>query len=79
MVGVPRMRIARIVLASALCLTTSPAWAHPPVTEPPAPFASGLVGPEGLAFGKDGTLYDGTIRKVASKVPTNHRGASLIR
>ncbi len=64
------MRIAWIVLASALCLTTFPAGAHPPVTQPPAPFASGLVGPEGLAFGKDGTLYvgtnDGTIRTVAS-------------
>jgi sugar lactone lactonase YvrE len=64
------MRIAWIVLASALCLTTSPARAHPPVVDAPAPFASGLVGPEGLAFGKDGTLYvgtnDGTIRKVAA-------------
>jgi sugar lactone lactonase YvrE len=64
------MRIVWIVLASALWLTTSPVEAHPPVIEPPAPFASGLVGPEGLAFGKDGTLYvgtnDGTIRKVAS-------------
>jgi hypothetical protein len=64
------MRIAWIVLASALCLTTSPAQAHPAATQPPAPFASGLVGPEGLAFGRDGTLYvgtnDGTIRKVAS-------------
>src|SRR5947207_15178408 len=64
------MRIVWIVLASALWLTTSPVEAHPPAIEPPAPLASGLVGPEGLAFAKDGTLYvgtnDGTIRKVAS-------------
>jgi sugar lactone lactonase YvrE len=69
-VGVPRMRVVAIVLAGALWLGTSTADAHPVTIGAAAPFASGLVGPEGLAFGKDGTLYvgtaDGQIRKVAS-------------
>ena len=52
------MRILTIV-AGAMWLTASVALAHPPVVQPAAPFASGLVGPEGLAFGKDGSLYVG--------------------
>jgi len=63
-VGVPRMRIAWIVFASALWLTTSPAGPHPPATQTPAPFAHGPM------------LGDGT---TIIKVPTNHRGATLIR
>lgn len=48
------------VLASAILLVSALAEAHPPVVEPPSSFASGLPGPEGLAFGKDGILYVGT-------------------
>jgi hypothetical protein len=64
------MRIrSRTGLAGALCLVSALAAAHPPVIEPPAPFASGFDGPEGLAFGKDGSLYvgeaDGDVRRVA--------------
>jgi sugar lactone lactonase YvrE len=64
------MRSSRLVLAGAIWLVAAAVAAHPPVVQPATPFASGLVGPEGLAFGKDGTLYvgtnDGTIRRVAS-------------
>ena len=45
------------------------AVAVPPLIQPPLPFASGIGGPEGLAFGADGSLYVGTeagdIRRVA--------------
>jgi sugar lactone lactonase YvrE len=62
------MRI-HTVLAAAIWLGTSLALAHPPVVGPVAPFASGLAGPEGLAFGKDGSLFVGTaigdVRRVA--------------
>jgi len=64
------MRIHSIGLAGALWLTASLALAHPPTVGAPAPFASGLAGPEGLAFGKDGSLYVGTaigdVRRVAA-------------
>jgi len=57
-----------ILLASALW-TVAPVAAHPPVVEAPTPFASGLAGPEGLAFARDGSLIvgtvDGDLRRVA--------------
>jgi sugar lactone lactonase YvrE len=63
------MLVVRAVLAGALCLVAALAGAHPPAIEAPTAFASGLDGPEGLAFGKDGFLYvgeaDGDIRRVA--------------
>jgi sugar lactone lactonase YvrE len=63
------MRTHAIVLAGAIWLTATLALAHPPVVEPAAPFAAGLAGPEGLAFGRDGSLYVGTttgeVRRVA--------------
>lgn len=52
------MRIAAIV-ASALWLSGAVAWATPPTVQSATPFASGLGGPEGLAFGRDGSLYAG--------------------
>lgn len=59
-----------IGLASALSLLATAAVAHPPVVSPPTPFANGITGPEGIAFGKDGTLYvgtdDGDILRIAS-------------
>ena len=65
-----------IVLAGAICLGAAAlALAHPPTVGPAAPFASGIVGPEGLAFGKDGTLFvgtsDGDILRVASDGTTS--------
>src|SRR5262245_50582783 len=64
------MRLHAILLAGAIWLTATLAVAHPPTVQPAAPFASGLAGPEGLAFGKDGSLYVGTtngdIRRVAA-------------
>ena len=64
------MRPHAILLIGARSLAATPSIAHPPVVEPATPFASGLAGPEGLAFGKDGSLYVGTatgdIRRVAA-------------
>lgn len=63
------MRTHATLLAGAIWLTATLAVAHPPVVQSAAAFASGLAGPEGLAFGKDGSLYVGTttgdIRRVA--------------
>ena len=64
------MRTHAIILVGAIWLTATLAVAHPPVVQPATPFASGLAGPEGLAFGKDGSLYVGTtngdVRRVAA-------------
>jgi len=69
------MRPHSIVLAGAIWLTATLALAHPPTVGPAAPFASGIAGPEGLAFGKDGTLFvgtaDGDILRVASDGTTS--------
>jgi len=54
------MRNRLVGLACALSFVASVAAAHPPVVQPPAAFASGITGPEGLAFGRDGLLYAGT-------------------
>lgn len=59
-----------LVLAGALSLVGRMAAAVPPLIQPPTPFASGIGGPEGLAFGTDGSLFVGTdagdILRVAS-------------
>jgi hypothetical protein len=69
------MRPHSIILAGAIWLGATLALAHPPTVGPAAPFASGLAGPEGLAFGKDGTLFagaaDGDILRVASDGTTS--------
>ncbi len=69
------MRPHSIILAGAIWLGATLALAHPPTVGPAAPFASGLAGPEGLAFGKDGTLFAGTavgdILRVASDGTTS--------
>jgi sugar lactone lactonase YvrE len=54
------MRTLLVSLASALSLVATAAVARPPVVQPPTPFASAVPGPEGLAFGRDGSLYVGT-------------------
>lgn len=54
------MRPHSTILAGAIWLGAAVALAHPPTVGPAAPFASGIAGPEGLAFGKDGTLFTGT-------------------
>ena len=58
------------IFASAISLVATVAGAVPPLIQPPSPFASGIGGPEGLAFGSDGSLYVGTengdIRRVAA-------------
>jgi len=54
------MRPHSTILAGAIWLGAAVALAHPPTVGPAAPFASGFAGPEGLAFGKDGTLFTGT-------------------
>ena len=69
------MRPHSFILACAIWLGASLALAHPPTVGPAAPFTSGLAGPEGLAFGKDGTLFSGTangdILRVASDGTTS--------
>ena len=69
------MRPHSFILACAIGLGATLALAHPPTVGPAAPFASGLAGPEGLAFGKDGTLFAGTavgdILRVASDGTTS--------
>jgi hypothetical protein len=63
------MRTLLVSLASALSLVATAAVAHPPVVQPPTSFATGVPGPEGIAFGRDGSLYVGTeggdIRRIA--------------
>src|SRR6476620_1460300 len=59
------MRPHSIILAGAIWLGATLALAHPPTVGPAAPFASGLAGPEGLAFGKDGTLLASTGDRLA--------------
>jgi sugar lactone lactonase YvrE len=69
------MRPHSFILAGAIWLGTTLALAHPPTVGPAAPFAGGIAGPEGLAFGKDGTLFvgtaDGDILRVASDGTTS--------
>jgi sugar lactone lactonase YvrE len=69
------MRPHSIVLAGAIWLGATLALAHPPTVGPAVPFAGGIAGPEGLAFGKDGTLFvgttDGDILRVASDGTTS--------
>ncbi len=53
----------RLILCLVLALSGSMmgrAWAHPPLPRPAQPFASGLIGPEGLAFTRAGTLVVGS-------------------
>lgn len=54
-----RFRACLLSLAASL-LTIGSAPAAPPAAGPPAPFASGLAGPEALAFMNDGSLAVGT-------------------
>ena len=69
------MRPHPFILAGAIWLGTTLALAYPPTVGPAAPFAGGIAGPEGLAFGKDGTLFvgtaDGDILRVASDGTTS--------
>jgi sugar lactone lactonase YvrE len=69
------MRPHSIILAGAIWLGATLALAHPPTVGPATPLASGIAGPEGLAFGKDGTLFvgtaDGDILRVASDGTTS--------
>jgi sugar lactone lactonase YvrE len=69
------MRPHSFILACAIGLGATCALAHPPTVGPAVPFASGLAGPEGLAFGKDGTLFagtaDGDIVRIASDGTTS--------
>lgn len=61
-------RLSRL-LAGAMLALAAVAAAHPPVVQPPATFATGLDGPEGLAFANDGALIVGSaggeVRRVA--------------
>ena len=69
------MRPHSSILACAIWLGATLALAHPPTVGPAAPFAGGIAGPEGLAFGRDGTLFVGTangdILRVASDGTTS--------
>jgi sugar lactone lactonase YvrE len=70
------MRPHSIVLAGAIWLAAASfALAAPPTVGPATPFAGGIAGPEGLAFGNDGTLFVGTdagdILRVASDGSTS--------
>jgi len=69
------MRPHSFILAGAIWLGATLALANPPTVGPAAPFAGGIAGPEGLAFGKDGTLFSGTangdILRVASDGTTS--------
>jgi sugar lactone lactonase YvrE len=47
-------------LLAALLLAARAAWALPPVAGPAELFVGGIAGPEGLAFGRDGSLFVGT-------------------
>jgi sugar lactone lactonase YvrE len=53
------MRFVTFVLATSLAVGTT-ASAHPPLAEPPELFASGVAGPEGLAFSKQGLVVGTT-------------------
>ena len=69
------MRPHSFILAGAIWLGATLALANPPTVGPAAPFAGGIAGPEGLAFGKDGTLFSGTangdVLRVASDGTTS--------
>jgi sugar lactone lactonase YvrE len=63
-------RFAAIALAVA-ALSSVRVSAHPPVAEPAQPFASGIAGPEGLAFTRKGTLIVGsTTGEIRRYVPS---------
>jgi sugar lactone lactonase YvrE len=65
------MRILMSVIVAGVVATIVPAAAQIPATKPAEVFASGLSGPEGLAFAHDGSLLVGSTTGAIRRYRTN--------